>query len=99
MALKKSFTFNGINYVAFENVYFETGESSVNTPLLYIKVESVSGSKEKVQTFVSFTDEAKKQKLFEKQFAFAPSMDAGNFIAQAYAYLKTLPEFAGATDC
>jgi hypothetical protein len=26
-------------------------------------------------------------------------MDSGNFIAQTYAYLKTLPEFAGATDC
>lgn len=99
MAIKKALTINGIGYVAFENVYFETGESSVTTAPLYIKVESVSGSKEKVQASVSFTDDTKNQKLFEKQFAFVPSMDAGNFIAQAYTHLKTLPEFAGATDC
>jgi len=99
MAIKKSLTITGTGYVAFENSYFETGEASVTTPPLYIKVESVSGSKEKVQAFVSFTDDEKKQKLFEKQFAFTPSMDAGNFFAQAYAHLKTLPEFAGAVNC
>lgn len=99
MAIRKSLTIIGAGYVAFENLYFETGESSVTTPPLYIKVESVSGSKEKMQVFVSFTDQTKGQKMFEKQFTFAPSMDAGNFIAQAYAHLKTLPEFAGAIDC
>jgi hypothetical protein len=99
MAIKKSLTVTGMGYVAFENSYFETGEASVTTPPLYIKVESVSGSKEKVQAFVSFTDDVKNKKLFEKQFAFEPSMEAGDFIAQAYAHLKTLPEFADATDC
>ncbi len=27
------------------------------------------------------------------------ALDGGNAIAQAYDHLKTLPEFAGATDC
>lgn len=99
MAIKKSLTITGMGYVAFENAYFETGETTISTPFLYVKVESVSGSKEKVQAFVSFTDESKNQKLFEKQFTFTPSIGAGNFIAQAYTHLKTLPEFAGATDC
>jgi len=29
----------------------------------------------------------------------AYSLDGENPIAQAYAYVKTLPEFAGSTDC
>jgi hypothetical protein len=99
MAIKKSLTVTGVGYVAFENSYFETGETTVTTPVLYIKVESVTGSKSKVQAIVSFTDESKGKKLLEKSFVFSPSMDAGNFIAQAYIYLKTLPEFAGAIDC
>jgi len=38
---------------------------------------------------------------FHKQvnFHFVPNLSGENFIAQAYAHLKTLPEFAGATDC
>jgi hypothetical protein len=32
-------------------------------------------------------------------YSFVPNIDGGNFIAQAYAHLKTLPEFAGAADC
>lgn len=99
MAIKKSLTVTGAGYVAFENSYFETGETTVITPALYIKVESVTGSKSKAQAIVSLTDEAQGKKLLEKSFVFTPSMDAGNFIAQAYAHLKTLPEFAGAIDC
>jgi hypothetical protein len=30
---------------------------------------------------------------------FIPDMEGGNFIKQAYLYLKTLPEFADAVDC
>lgn len=30
---------------------------------------------------------------------FVPVLDGDNFFRQAYLYLKTLPEFAGATDC
>jgi hypothetical protein len=99
MAIKKSLTVTGAGYVAFENLYFETGETTVTTPALYIKVESVTGSKNKAQAIVTFTDQAKGKQLLEKSFAFTPAMDAGNFIAQAYDHLKTLPEFAGATDC
>jgi hypothetical protein len=32
-------------------------------------------------------------------YSFAPDLNGKNFIAQAYEHLKTLPEFAGATDC
>jgi hydroxymethylpyrimidine/phosphomethylpyrimidine kinase len=99
MAIKKALVIKGMGYVAFENKYFEMGESSVTTTPLYIKVESVTGSKNKAQAFTSFTDELKNQQMFEKSFVFTPNMDGANFIAQAYEYLKTLPEFAGAEDC
>jgi hypothetical protein len=39
------------------------------------------------------------QMLEPKTYRFAPSLDGKNFITQAYEHLKTLPEFAGATNC
>lgn len=30
---------------------------------------------------------------------FVPDLDGPNFIAQAYAHFKALPQFAGASDC
>ena len=99
MALKKTLTVEGTGFVAFNNTYIQTGEVSFTTIPLYIKVESVNGTKNLVSINVSYTDEVKKQKVTEKSFAFTPSMGAENFIAQAYAHLKTLPEFTGATDC
>jgi len=35
----------------------------------------------------------------ESVLSCAYAIDGANPIAQAYAHLKTLPEFAGATDC
>lgn len=99
MALTKSLSIQGKGYVAFENVYFENGEANITTPPLYIKVESVKGSKYKVEAIVSFADYSRNKSLFEKSFVFVPSMDGNNFIKQAYLYLKTLPEFCDATDC
>jgi hypothetical protein len=38
--------------------------------------------------------------FFQEQVLSAPyGLSGGNPIAQAYAYLKTLPEFEGAVDC
>jgi hypothetical protein len=41
----------------------------------------------------------KQIKIASEQYSFVPEMKNSNFIAQAYEHLKTLPEFAGATDC
>lgn len=78
---------------------FWVSESTKETHLardVYIKVQSVSGSKESLTATVLFSGENFTGK---KNYIFVPSMDSENFIAQAYAHLKTLPEFAGATDC
>lgn len=62
----------------------------------YIKVERVSGSKDMVTADVIMTSGDMRQMVHCK---FAPNLDGANFIKQAYEHLKTLPEFAGATDC
>jgi hypothetical protein len=61
----------------------------------YIKVESVSATKNIASISVSFTKGIQIVKAYE----FVPSLGNSNFIAQAYDHLKTLPEFAGAVDC
>jgi hypothetical protein len=39
------------------------------------------------------------QVLSTKEYRFPHDLDGGNSIEQAYEYLKSLPEFADATDC
>ena len=72
--------------------------SDVILPNCYIKVDEVSGNKHKVQILVAFiiNDEV----VDTTRVSFAPSVadSSDNFIKQAYEHLKTLPEFAGATD-
>jgi hypothetical protein len=65
----------------------------------YIKVHSVSGSKTQTTCLVGYHVDSAETQFMSTQHTFAPDMNGGNFIAQAYAHLKTLPEFAGATDC
>lgn len=72
--------------------------SDVILPNCYIKVDEVSGNKDKVQILVAFiiNDEV----VDTTRVSFAPSVadSSDNFIKQAYEHLKTLPEFLGATD-
>ena len=88
-----------MGFVSGLDIVVKTGETFATTPPLYIKVESLAGDKVKVKASVTFTDETTGDQLMRKEYHFAPSMNDGNFIAQAYAHLKTLPEFAGAADC
>jgi hypothetical protein len=91
MALKKSvFKTNLSKAISFEMPEFESVEA-------YIKVDTVQGTKNNILVQVDYLIDG--QFIDKQTFAFVPSMDGGNFIKQAYAHLKTLPEFAGATDC
>jgi len=65
----------------------------------YIKVESINGNKNRITAKVVWRKQKDTDALATENFAFAPVIDGKNFIAQAYEHLKTLPEFAGATDC
>jgi hypothetical protein len=68
----------------------------VNMPDAYIKVERVNGAKDMVTADVTIASNDVRQMVHYK---FIPNLDGANFIKQAYEHLKTLPEFAGATDC
>lgn len=65
----------------------------------YIKVETYSGNKSQMLFDVNVYDKKEGQLLKKLSFTFAPNMDAGNFIAQAYQHLKILSDFADANDC
>jgi hypothetical protein len=74
------------------------GENS-EFPDAYLRVDRVDGSKREVVAQIGFYKEVEGAFLLSKFISFSPSMDNGNFIAQAYEHLKTLPEFADAVDC
>jgi len=97
MALQKNIVIEGKVVVQTAMGNIEEGTRSISLPT-YIKVSSVNGTKTEISALVSFTSGDKN--LF-KQYQIPMSVEAGsvNFIAQAYNHLKTLPEFAGATDC
>lgn len=87
MAIKKTLT--------LENSF---GEESVITDC-YIKVSTVSANKEQVNASVLYMKEAGGKVLHVEGFEFPSNLEGPNFIKQAYDYIKTLPKFAGATDC
>jgi hypothetical protein len=64
----------------------------------YLRVTEVSGSKNRVAFSVSFAVASDTDAVKYERFDFVPNMDGDNFIKQAYEYLKTLPDYADATD-
>lgn len=67
----------------------------------YWRVEKIEASKKQASIFVSINKiEADSFCLVEeKRYVFKINFNGGNFISQAYEYLKTLPELKGAIDC
>jgi len=97
--------------MALQKLIETEGDSFIETPLgvvkngnqkitfsAYVKVTNITGSKTQLNADVLFKSDSHK---FSKNYIFIPSVSVGsaNFITQAYEYLKTLPEFAGAEDC
>jgi hypothetical protein len=65
----------------------------------YIKVRSINMSKNNAQMNVDFYSEENGKVINMKQYNFIAALAGNNPIAQAYDYLKTLPEFSGAENC
>ena len=65
----------------------------------YIRVESVESNHTNACAKVFIKNNINNFILETKVYFFTPKMNQDNFIKQAYEYLKTLPEFANATDC
>ena len=88
MALKKTITIR------------DSFDEMREIPDVYIKVNAVSGGKNQmVIDVVFFKSGADGKRLKNAGYIFKPDLAGKNFIAQAYDYIKTLPEFSGATDC
>jgi hypothetical protein len=64
----------------------------------YLRVSDLAGTKSSIGFALAYQASAGEDALKHERFSFTPNMSGGNFIAQAYEHLKTLPEFAGAAD-
>lgn len=97
MALRKLIETEGIVTIQTPFGVIDKGTQQVSFSA-YIKVVSIFGNKDLVNASVSFTGDTQQ---FVKQYEVPVTTGNGaaNFIAQVYTHLKTLPEFAGATDC
>jgi hypothetical protein len=84
-----------------KNIQF-TAQGSFNIVAnnAYIRIDQISGGKNEILCHVNFYKSPDEQTSFKGDiYKFKPNLFGENFIAQAYAHLKTLPEFVGATDC
>ena len=84
------------------NVTLNAYGQDVVVPDVHVKVGNVKGNKSSCTFNVWFfkSEGGELSQFHEKEYWFVPSVEAGsdNFIKQAYDHLKTLSEFAGATD-
>lgn len=66
----------------------------------YHRVEGIRFvGKDKIVFHVRVSLDGVKPHFCDTQYECAYALDGANPIQQAYEHLKTLPEFAGATDC
>jgi hypothetical protein len=88
------------NFVGHLKLHTPTGVVNLRDDTIeldcYVKVNMVKANKDKATAEVVFTSG---NSVFTKFYEFATDMQGENPIRQAYKHLKTLPEFAGATDC
>lgn len=104
MAIKKNIT-TEIRFTA--DVELENGNTIVKDVTIenaYIRVNTLWGNKSEVSFTVGhyqITQDNTLELVFIKEHKFMPNLEDGseNFIKQAYEYLKTLTEYAGALDC
>jgi hypothetical protein len=78
---------------------FDTDFGAVTVAECYIKVPMVEVNKSEGMANVSFFDKPNGKLLQTKIYAVPHDLNGSNALSQAYNHLKTLPEFAGATDC
>jgi hypothetical protein len=72
----------------------------LEAPNAYHRVDTVTIYDKQRINFVLHSHLKKENSFFNSAtYSCAYDLDGSNPIKQAYAYLKNLPEFAGATDC
>jgi hypothetical protein len=70
-----------------------------NIPNTYHRVENIKLNKNSINFQVLGYADVQKNAFEYKNYACAYDLNGVNPIKQAYEYIKTLPEFAGAIDC
>lgn len=74
--------------------------TGLTAPDAYHRVENLSLSNKQQMTFAVRSYAGTENPSFSENYHSCPyDIDGGNPFKQAYEHLKTLPEFAGATDC
>jgi len=81
------------------NLQIEIGSKQISFDNAYIKVIEYEGDKSEMMFLVSWSESASGSKLKQVAYKCPVNLDGENPMRQAYLYLKTLPEFAEATDC
>ena len=71
----------------------------VEVPNAYIKIASVFGNKSEMTAELHISKAQGEEAVQRRTYAYPYQIDGANPIKQGYEYLKTLPEFADATDC
>ena len=97
MALRKIIETEGKSIIQTSMGRIENGTQRISFSA-YVKVIEINGDKNQITASVNFKGDSQQ---FSNQYLVPVSTEVGspNFIAQVYAYLKTLPEFIGAVDC
>ena len=67
----------------------------------YLRVDSVCITDKHAMQFIvhAYKDAGQRHPFWHVQMSCPYDIDGENPVRQAYIHLKTLPEFAGATDC
>jgi hypothetical protein len=71
----------------------------VEIPNAYIKISKVECTKNQMNFFIDIKQNSSEIPFLNKVEKLDYDINGVNPIKQAYLYLKTLPEFAGAVDC
>lgn len=65
----------------------------------YIRVSKFSGTKSQIHLTVDICANSEAKPICRQEMQTGIKADGENVLTQAYNYIKTLPEFAGAADC
>ena len=68
-------------------------------PNAYWRIEKIVYINGKIDADVCAYTKKNETCISRMVVSFTALLDGANFVRQAYDHLKTLPEFAGATDC
>ena len=97
MSLRKNIEISGEGFMNTPSGQVSLGNQQF-TFSAYCKIVNINADKQSANVLLECSDENYKM---IKQYTVPLSVDSGsaNFIKQAYLHLKTLPEWADATDC